>query len=980
MKRFYFFTIVAGLACTILSTTSLYGQRRTLEGRVTAASDGEGLIGVTVTIEGTSIGVSTSADGLYTLSADMTKEAVILFEYMGYRTERVVLGNRTKLDVQLVEAVSKIDDVVVIGYGKTTKKELTGSVASLKSDDFATGAFTSAAGLLQGKVAGLSVTNPQGGDPNAKFEILLRGTNTLSAGQGPLVIIDGVSDADIRNINFQEVESVDILKDGSAAAIYGTRGTNGVIIITTKRARAGDTMVEYDGQLSVQTVTRRAMPMTASQFESTINTYKPAASNSLYGGDTDWFDEITRNPVSHTHSLAVSGGAENFSHRTVMNIERNQGIQRKNDVEKYLVKTNIHQTALQGWLDLDYNLSASKRKYSPANYDAFRQAFFHNPTEPVYDPTNKESGGYYRVAAMDYFNPVAMVNETTAQNQYDNLNFSVRASLNILPVAGLKWDNFLVYNQERYEERSYRSRYYPSLIGKEGKADISNGYSADLQWESTFNYTKQFGAHSLQAIAGYTYQEGMSQSSSMSNFGYSNDLLLTNNIQSGSALKQGLAEMSSEKYANKYIAFFGRVMYNYDEKYLASVSLRRDGSSRFGSANKWGWFPAVSLGWRISREEFMQSVEWVDELKLRAGYGVTGNQDFGNYKSLLLMKVSDYGSFLNNGQWQNIYEPKSNANPDLGWEKKAELNVGLDFALFGNKIVGTIDAYSRRTTDLLYDYSVPVPPYDYKVLFTNVGEIRNNGIELTLSATPVRSGSFVWNTTATFAHNTNRLISFTNEEFKDADYKVGWLNTPVGVYCQRLTEGKSLGTFYGPKFLYVDDNGKDKLEGSIGGSVAESDWKPIGCAYPWLTIGWTNTFIYSNFDLNVVMRAQLGGKVFNTYAAEYENLASLGLRNILASWLDDTSFTGTDVTYSSKYLEDASYLKVDNISLGYNLTPKSGLIRSVRIYLSAQNLFCLTGYSGVDPEVSLSGLTPGIESTSYYPRTAIFTFGVNMKF
>lgn len=948
-----------------------------VSGRIIDASSKTPLVGVSVVVEGTTRGVVTDEEGRYAIEVDGAN-SVLSFSYLGYVAQSIAVANRTEINVELREDQESIDEVVVIGYGKTTKKEVTGSVSSLKSDDFNTGSFTNAAGLFQGKVAGLSVVNPNGGDPNASYEILLRGANTLSAGQGPLLIIDGVVGADIRNINFQEVESVDVLKDGSAAAIYGTRGTNGVIIITTKRARSGQTQVEYDGQFSVQTVARRAEPLTAKEFEWVVNNYSPSSAGSLYGAETDWFDEVTRTPISHKHSLAISGGSEKFSHRTVVNVEQNQGLQRKNDAEKYLFKTNIHQTAFEGWLDLDYNAYFSKRVYSPADYSVFEQAFYHNPTEPVYDPTNTASGGYFRVDnTMAYYNPVAMLNEREQKSRADDLGGSVRATLNILPVQGLKWDNFFSYGQQSFESRDYRTRYYPSAIGQDGIATISNELSRDIQWESTLNYSRQFGRHSLQAVLGYTWQRGYYETSAMENNGFDTDDWGTDNIGSGSGLQNGQASMSSYKESNTYIALFGRVMYNYDERYLLSVSLRRDGSSRFGADNKWGWFPAVSLGWRISQEEFLRDAEWINELKLRAGYGVTGNQDFSNYQSLLLMKTS--GRFYYNGKWINTYAPASNANPDLGWEKKAEWNAGVDFSVLDNRLSLTLDYYQRRTTDLLYTYQVPTPPYVYNEMFTNVGEIKNSGIEITLSGTPVRTKNLVWNSTLIFSRNTNKLVKFTNEEFTDGEYKVGWLNSPVAAYCQRLVEGESLGTFYGPRWLGVDEEGNDIYANSIAGSVPESAWEKIGCAYPDFTLAWSNMFrICKNLDLSFTLRASIGGDILNTYALYYENLSEFGLKNISSSWLDKRNTGG--VMYSSKYIEDATYLKLDNLSLGYTFNFKSKYIRSMRLSLTGQNLLCLTGYNGVDPEVSLSGITPGIENVSYYPSTTTFTVGVNLNF
>ena len=967
--------ILVLVACA--SALAANAQSKTVTGKV-SGSDGEILAGATLVTASGNYAL-TELDGSFSVSAK-DGEAVVV-SYLGYDDFTFTAAGQQNLAVILpLSANTVLDEAVAIGYGKTTKKEVTGSVVSLKADDFDRGSFTSPAGMLQGKVAGLTVTNPDGGDPNASFEIMLRGTNTLVAGQGPLIIIDGVAGADMRTINFQEVESIDVLKDGSAAAIYGTRGTNGVIIITTKRAKSGTSSVEYDGQVSVQTVAARATPLNAQQYNDVINEFRPTATGSLYGADTDWFEAITRTPVSHKHSLAVSGGSETFSHRTVLNIEQNQGLQKGNDSEKYLFKTNLHQDAIKGWLTLDYNLSYTKRKYTPANYSAFRQAFLRNPTEPIYDETNLDAGGYFTIDAMDYYNPVAMLNEKKADNDVDNFQGSIRATLNILPVKGLKWDNFISYGNERYESREYLTKYYPSSLGQKGVAYISNSYSSDVQYESTLQYSNVFGKHSVQGILGYTFQETNSRSASMENYGFDFDQFETNNIGAGAALQEGLASMSSFRSMSRYIAFFGRLMYNYDEKYLASVSLRRDGSSKFGSDNKWGWFPAVSLGWRLNKESWFEDAANLSDLKLRAGFGVTGNQDFSSYKSLLLMDPFSY--YYYDGKWVTSYAPASNPNPNLAWERKNEFNVGLDFGFFGNRLGGTLDYYYRLTTNLLYNYTVPVPPYDYGTMFTNVGSISNQGLELTVYGTPVQKKDFEWNTTLTLAKNSNKLIKFTNDEFTSGEYKVGYMSTPIGAYSQRLIEGHSLGTFYAPIWTGVNKKGEDTLEGAnmLTGKVKEEDWQNVGSAYPALTFGWSNSFRIGQFGLSATFRGQLGGKIFNTYRALYENTSNLGQSNILASWLDDTSFKGKEIKYSTKYIEDASFLKLDNISASYDFEFKNEYINKLRLYLTAQNIFCLTGYTGVDPEVSLSGIAPGIEGTSYYPRTRTFTFGATLTF
>lgn len=450
------------LMCTIVIASA---QSKNITGTVTG-SDGEILTGATLVTTSGSYAL-TEIDGSFTIKAK-DGEAVVV-SYMGYDDFTFTAAGQQNYAIILpLSANTVLEEAVAIGYGKTTKKEVTGSVTSLKSEDFDKGAFTSAAGMLQGKVAGLSITNPNGGDPNAGFEILLRGANTLSAGQGPLVIIDGVVGADMRTINFQEVESMDVLKDGSAAAIYGTRGTNGVIIITTRRAKSGTTSVEYDGQVSIQTVRSRAIPMTAEEFKYAVENYKPGATGSLYGYETDWFEEVTRTPISHKHNLSIAGGSENFSHRTVINIENNQGVLRKNDSDKYLVKTNIHQKALEGWLDFDYNLSYVKRKYSGSRTGIFRQAFMHNPTEPVYDEFDTKNGGYFTIGGMDYYNPVAMLNERESNTDIDHINANGRVTLNVLPVKGLKWDNFVSFGVERYESIDYKTHFYPGETGLKG--------------------------------------------------------------------------------------------------------------------------------------------------------------------------------------------------------------------------------------------------------------------------------------------------------------------------------------------------------------------------------------------------------------------------------------------------------------------------------------------------------------------------------
>lgn len=946
----------------------------TVSGTVKDAAGSESLPGVSVTAKGTTLGTVTDLDGNFSIT--VSGGTILVFSYIGFEPYELITTKNQSVQVRLKAMVASLDEVVVIGYGNTTKKEVTGSISTVKSDGFNRGAYNNPMGLLQGKVAGLTIVKPNGSDPMAGYNIILRGTNTLTSGQGPLIIIDGVAGAEMKNISPEEIESMDVLKDGAAAAIYGTRGSNGVIIITTKRAKSGVSKVEYTGQLSAQVAPRGVENLSAAEFRQAIEQYAPDKIGSIYDANTDWFGEITRTtPFSQKHNLAFSGGTDDFSHRTTIYIDNANGLLKDNESNKYLLRTNVSQNVLDDLLVLDYNLSYSIRNYKPANYDLFYQSFIRNPTSPIYDPGNTYSGGYTLLEGIEYYNPVAMLHERVREGKTTDAGGNVRATLNL--IKDLKWINFISLEQSEWEDLSYKTKYYPSMLGKGGEAEISNGRNSSLQYESTVNYLKSFGNHNFQGLAGYSFQEQELNTSYMVNSGFDSDLYGPHNIGAGSALGVGKAEMGSYKEKSKLISFFGRVMYNYNERYLAAVSLRREGSSRFGKNHKWGWFPSASLGWRINKEEFMSDTKWINDLKLRVGYGVTGNQDFDNYKSLIMMGIA--GKFFYNGEWINTYEPTSNPNPELRWEKKQEMNAGIDFAIFNSRFTGALDYYYRRSTDLLYTYNVPYPPYIYPELFTNVGTISNQGVELTVNAVAIRKANFIWNTTLTFSKNANKLVRFSNEEFTNKYIETGWLGGAFPLNALRIEEGKSLGTFYGPVWLGLDENGYDLFKNANPiGKVNPEDWEPIGNAYPFCTLGWSNTMSYKNWDMNLSFRANIGGQVLNMYRLYYENWQSIG-RNIVHTQLETPDFVGNG-QFSSKYVENATFVKLDNISVGYNVPVKSKYISKIRLNATAQDVFTITGYKGLDPEVNLSGLQPGIESMYYYPRTTTVTMGVNVTF
>jgi TonB-linked SusC/RagA family outer membrane protein len=953
----------------------MFAQNIDISGQV-ISNEGLPLPGVNVIVKNSQIGTLTDFDGNFKLK--VPKSATVVFSFLGYTSQEVsVNATNPIINIVLQKSLKDLDEVILIGYGKSTKKESTGAVTSIKADEFNKGFFSDPVGLIQGKVAGLSISQPNGGDPQSGYQILLRGANTLTSGQQPLIIIDGMIGADLRNINFQDIESFDVLKDGSAAAIYGTRGTNGVIIITTKQAKGGKTTFEYSSQVTTQVNPQGGENLTADEFVDAINRYAPSKTGSLLGSKTDWFDEVTRStPISTQNTFTVAGGDERLSHRTSATFNTSEGLLKRNETDRILINTNIITNLFDDVVKLNFNMIRGSRKYSPANYDIFRQAFIQNPTQPVFDDSDPNTGGYSFVPGIDYYNPVALLNERTRDGVTNDLQTNLRITTKIS--NDLVWDNFISEQTSEFESNSYRTNFYPTALGAGGEAEISNGRSSDVQFESFLSYEKDFGDHNLGVIAGYSFQENTFNNSFMSNRKFDSDIFLYNNIGSGLGLSEGNASMGSYKSKNTLISFFGRATYDYKEKYLLNASLRREGSSKFGDNNKWGLFPAVSVGWRINEEQFLKDVDWVNGLKLRVGYGVTGNQAFSAYKSLLLLER--VGSLLYNQEWINSFGPGQNPNPDLRWEKKKEYNLGLDFSLFEQRLSGSIEYYERKTEDLLWNFEVPVPPYLFNELFTNVGTIGNKGLELTLNALVIDTPNFKWNTTFTASKNKNTLDKISNEEFTQTSYERGFLGGSVTVNTQRIQEGEELGSFYGPVWLGVNEDGVDifKNQNPLG-EVDRSDWEKIGNANPDAILGWSNSMNYKNWNLSFAMRAGIGGDILNAYRLYYESWSVIGLRNVVHTQYENPEFIG-NVTYSSKYIEDASFIKLDNITLSHNFKIKSSVISSLSVFGSAQNVFTITEYNGIDPEVNLGGIEPGIDALSYYPRVTTIAFGLNVKF
>ena len=961
-----------------------------ITGTVLEASTDFPIIGASVVEVGTTNGVITDFDGNFVLN--VAEGAQIQISYVGFAAQ--TLAAKDGMVVKLAEDTYMLQEVVAVGYGSQTKKEITGSVASVKADDFNKGAFNSAEGLLQGKVAGLTMSKDGGGDPtNRGFSVQIRGAGSLTGSTTPLYIIDGVPGASMNNINPNDIESMDVLKDGSAAAIYGTRANAGVIIITTKKGKEGKTQVEYSGTVSTANTAGYIKLFGREDFLK--------AGGVDYGHETDWYKEITRVPVSTEHNIALSGGMKNVDYRASINYKLNQGLAKNSDYQEIMARASVNQSALNNLLEFNYNASYSKTNSSWVSHDAYQQAMKFNPTMPVYsdpsDPNYIKYGGYYQNFDKSGFsNPVAIIMQPTDQGGDQTFLGSIRATLK--PVAGLRISAFGSY---QYWNRS-TGKYLPSNSvsgnGMGGQASKSNDFNTTRMFEATAQYTNEIHNNAFTVLVGYAYQDFVSESLSASNTMYPTDDFLYNNLGLGEGLnnltnggsKDGIG-MGSWKEEWKLASAFARINYNYDQKYYLNASIRAEGSSKFGANNRWGYFPAVSASWLITNEDFMRSQEVVEDLKLRAGYGVTGNMPGDCYPWIGRMnKNEDYAYFGDSkvATWSLSTVP----NPNLKWETKHEVNVGIDFSFLKGRLTGAVDYYNRTTRDLLYWYAVDASKYEASSMLLNLGSLQNQGVELALTGLAVDRKNFTWNLGLTMAHNKNKVLSLGNDEFifPEADKQRGGVGDgSVGWTSQKfqiLEEGESVGNFYGYKFSRIgedgtfygwDSNGLEKKFSQLKGK----DKVILGNALPIVTWGLSSSMSFFNVDFSFNIRGAIGGHLLNTKRLAYGNNSSLASGNMIVS--PDNGITPPKVM-TDYYLESGTFAKLGDVTIGYTFKLNDEVkkyLTNARIYITGQNLATISSYSGIDPEaVNMSGLEPGVEGVTYYPIPRTFMLGVNLAF
>lgn len=974
-----FFLLIVGLILFI----PVSAQVISLKGTVKESLTGEPIIGANVAVKGTTNGTISDLQGNYTLS-NVSSRAVLVVSYIGYKTVEIPVNGKTSLNIMLEEESIGLQEVVAVGYGSQKKKELTGSVAAIKENQLIKGVQNDPLGMIQGKVAGLNISKPNGGDPNGEFKFQLRGASSLTGNTSPLIIIDGIPQGDLSAIPQDDIESIDILKDGSAAAIYGTRGTNGVILVTTKGGRAGKMTTTYNGYVSISTIAHKLHLMNREEFLANGGTDR--------GYDTDWMAEITRVPFTHSHNLALTGGTSEFNYRASLSYKNNQGLALRSGYNEIIARFVANQSLFKNKIQIAYN--ATYRRYDKENvnsshddYSAFKHAQHYNPTAPVYDAENPTSGGFYALDIQNYTNPVAYIMQRSKHTKGGIFQGSARVTWNILEGLRAQLFGSLKYVDQNLGKYTSRQIYNTSEFGR-----ATRGYDnkQNQTIEATVDYVKSFGKHNLVVLGGYSYEHNFKEGFQVYNTNFDSDVFSYYNLGAGSNLindpKQDM--MSSTLSQDNLVSFFGRVNYNFNERYLLSASVRHEGSTRLGANHKWGTFPAVSVGWRISNEGFMADVSAVNELKLRVGYGVTGNMPSDSYMSLPMMGV--VGRFYDHTSktWISAYGPTQNLNENIKWEKKGEWNVGVDLSAFSNRLNITVDAYLRKVSDLLYKYKVPTPPYQYAEMLANVGDATSKGLEFSISGTPVQKKNFSWTSSVNFSFNTNKIDKFSNEFFQTdwiekgelSDGDLGGMNsTPL----LRLVPGGKVGDFYMPVFEGFNEDGTWKFKdvNKDGKFTYEEDREIVGNAQPDFIAGWTNEFAYKNFDLSFSLRAVVGNDVYNVSRMALENRSVAGTeKNMLVSVRDIPLKDAAQV--SNYYLENGSFLKLDNITLGYNVPlSQNDYIHSLRIYLTGQNLFTITKYKGIDPEVDMVGIdNMGIERTRYYPAVRSFVLGLNVSF
>lgn len=973
------------------AVSSVQQTGKTVRGRVVDAATGEPIIGATIRVAGSNSGTVSDFDGNFAVEAAPT--AMLTVSYIGYVTQEVRADAGV---IRLAENNSQLNEVVVVGYGTMRRKDVTSSITTVSAKDLNTGVYTTPAELLQGKVPGLVVT--QDANPNAQnVHVTLRGASTFRSGaaQEPYYIVDGVPGVDLSLVSPDDIESVDVLRDASATAIYGSKAANGVIIVTTKKGSKGHTNVEYSGYVAVSQMARKYDVMSADEYRNWMssNGMNIAAGQDL-GANTDWQDEVSRTGFSQNHNVSISGGNEKTTFQTSFNYMKSLGVIRGTDMERFTGRSFIQTKMLDDRLTLSLNLNGSlaQRNDVVADFDGrstYDAMAYYMPTSPV---KNADGSWFENLAYDQYYNPLALINEQT--NFYKMKRILATGTAQLKIVEGLNWHANLSYQNRNTVYSHYASHNYVGNRGDNGYALRSQVEDTRKVFETYLDFNRTFNdLHTVGLMAGYSWEESNDGDGFQTMArGFFDDQLMYYNL--GLSNYNERNDYGSNLLSTlRMISYYGRANYSFDSRYLLQASIRRDGSSAFGANHRWATFPSFSAAWRLSEEKFVKNLGVFDDLKFRVGYGVSGNSlGFDVFTALQLYGGAGWTTDQNGNQIQGLAAAR-NANPDLKWEKTGMLNIGLDFGFFGNRLSGTIEYYSKDTKDLIADYPVSTAKYLYGTMTANVGEVTNKGVELTLNVVPIQTKDWYWSSTLNLSHNVNKVKKISSEEFSrdyiEFDESDMHLRGQSGYHAQRILEGQPIGVFYiyewagyndeGRSVFYERENGE--RTGNLTASPVEKDRAIVGNAQPDLTLGWNNTVTYKRWTMTAFFTGVFGNKILNASKASLSNMSEIGTRNFLRSVRDTEKVTdGNSAIISDRYLENGSYLRLQTLSLGYDFGKLGKWVKDLRLTLTGNNLFTITGYDGIDPAVALGGLAPGLDNRKTYPRTRTYMLGAKINF
>ena len=990
-------TICGALVFSLLVPLGLAAQQPgtgQVTGTITSAESGQPVPSVQVSIRDTRLGAITNADGRFRILNVPAGSHVLQTASIGYTALEqpivVIADSSITVNFSIASRSTVLGKVVVVGYGTQRQEEITGAVSSADTADFIKGPARDAASLIAGKIPGLVVNTPSG-NPTSGTEISLRGTTTIQGNRNPLILVDGIPGG-LSTVPAEDIASITVLKDGSAAAVYGSRASNGVILVTTKRHSGGKPTIRYDAYTSYQTIYNRPDFLTASDYRRLI---VDGYGFQDLGNSTDWMDEMLRNPLSYRHNLSLSGGDANTNYTASVNYENTEGIMIRSDNREITGRGNIRQAMFDGKLQADLNIvSRTQSNFSGAGYNgAWRQALIRNPTDRMLD----DDGMWQERGTYMYTNPIGLIKEVNGEFESRNTRMHGTVTFRPIDVFQVSLMGGTTRSSSMGGSATTFRHVSTTQSGQNGTAGMDAGESLDRILELTGTYDDAFGDHNVALLGGYSYQDSEDRGFSASNRGFPTDLFGYAALGEGEALNEGEADMDSDRSSDRLIGFFSRLNYDWQNRFLVTGTVRYEGNSRFGADHKWGLFPGISAAWRLTEEGFMQGLPF-DDLKIRAGYGVTGIAPTSSYLSLTSYEYNS--RMLYNGEWVQGLRPARNPNPNLKWEEKHEVNVGVDFSLWESRLTGSLDAYRRDTKDMLYNYSVPVPPNLFGSILANVGNMRNEGLEGELTYDVFSGPRLRWTTSVNGSTNRNKLVSLSNEIYQTSSgYTIGGTGEPIQQSTHRVDVGKKIGNFYGFESVDIDDNGVWVVLDSAGERISiedanDNDRRVLGNGIPKYYAGWNNSVRFGNFDFSANMRGAFGYQILNYQRLYYENPTILQY-NMLKSAFDPVygkrKADGTprtvnyNLAYVSYYVEDGDYWKLDNATLGYSIPARllgrtSSVVSNARVYLSGRNLLTLTGYKGMDPEVSSSGLEPGRDQRDAYPTTRMFTFGLTLGF